>query len=87
MAVDHEARKEAALARQQINSHEDHCGERWKAAHDAMREVMDELKRVHHRINGVHKMLLWFTISVLGVTLSVAGFAAIQWLLARGVAQ
>jgi hypothetical protein len=87
VAVDHEARQSAALARQQINKHEEHCGERWKAAHDTMGELKASIEKLHRRINDVHKMLLWFTISVLGVALSLAAFAAVQWLLARGVAQ
>lgn len=87
MAVDHEARKDAALANQKIGAHEDYCGERWETARKTMEEVKEAITLLHSRINSVHKMLLWFTISVLGIALSVLAFVAVQWLLARGIAQ
>jgi len=35
--VDYEAREQAAIANQKIDSHEDKCAERWREARDEMR--------------------------------------------------
>ena len=37
--VDYEAREQAAIANQKIDSHEKNCGERWREARDQMRAV------------------------------------------------
>tara|TARA_B100000683_G_scaffold239100_1_gene245401 strand:- start:305 stop:571 length:267 start_codon:yes stop_codon:yes gene_type:complete len=39
MPEDHEARQIAAMALTRIESHEDHCAERWSEARDELREL------------------------------------------------
>lgn len=79
MAVDHEARTEAALANQKINKHEDHCGERWLAANKSLDSLRQDVKDLHHRINSLVRVAF-------GLIIALGGFAAVQWLLAKGIA-
>ena len=43
------AENTAAVALQRIESHEEHCGERWKQAHDTMKEVKAALNALSNR--------------------------------------
>ena len=79
MAEDAEARAQAMLANQKIDDHEDHCGERWREARDEMKAQRNSISKLHGRING----LIW---AALLASLALAGFALMQWLLARGIA-
>lgn len=76
--VDYEARKSAALAKQQIDKHEEHCGERWKAANDTMHKLERAVEKLHSRINAIHRMGWTLTIAVLAYT-------AVQWFNAKGL--
>lgn len=78
-AVDHEARRDAALANQKINQHEDHCAERWKGAREETARLREDVKELHHRINSLVRVAV-------GLIIAMGGFAAVQWLLAKGIA-
>ena len=89
MAVDHEARTQAALANQKVDKHEEHCGERWEAANkaiDGLRQDVKDLRReskenndaIHHRINSIYRML-WVLV------LGLLAFSLFQWLLAKDI--
>ena len=80
VAVDHEARTAAALANQKIDKHEDHCGERWAAANKALDGLRQDVKDIHHRINSLVRVAF-------SLIIALGAFAAVQWLLASGVAQ
>lgn len=91
MAVDHEAREKAGLAKQQIDAHEVRCGERWEQAHKTMddlrcdirdlrKDSKEDNKAIHSRINSLVRVAF-------SLIISLAAFAAVQWLLAKGVAQ
>jgi len=59
MPEDAEARQQAALANQKIDSHEDRCSERWREARDEMKllharvsETKEAMDRGHKRLTG-----------------------------------
>lgn len=76
--IDHEARKDAALANQKIDSHEDKCSERWSQANKSLTEVKGDVKDIHHRINTLIRMMF-------GCLVALLGFALVQWLSAKGL--
>lgn len=79
IVIDPEARSAAAEANQKIDSHERHCGERWSQANKRLGELRGDVKDLHRRIDYLIRMAFV-------VAIGLAGFAIVQWLLARGVA-
>jgi len=48
--VDHDARRDAALANQKIDAHEDKCAERWREARDATAALVKSIEGLSQRI-------------------------------------
>ncbi|NIA72371.1 hypothetical protein HBA54_27665 [Pelagibius litoralis] len=79
LAIDSEAREAAAVANNKIDKHEQHCGERWAQANKRLGELRSDVRDLHRRIDYLIRMAFV-------VVIGLAGFAVVQWLLARGIA-
>jgi hypothetical protein len=64
MSEDHEARTQAALAHQRLDSHEERCGERWK-------ETKRSIDLLHRRISKGQSSVIWWIIGAQGTALLV----------------
>jgi hypothetical protein len=73
-AEDPVARHQAALARQQIDAHEDRCSERWREARDEMKDLRQRVFETRIAMEQGHRRLIGWIIGGQGsVILLLAG--------------
>lgn len=76
MAVDHEARKAAALAQLSNDQHAAECARRYGEISDALDRLSSSVSRIHGRING-------YIVAVLGAAFTI--ILALAGILMKGV--
>ena len=72
-AKDQVARQTAALAKQKIEDHEDHCAERWGEARSELRSLRDETKLLHGRVSETNRAMNAFARRALWVFIAGQG--------------
>ncbi len=74
MAEDPQAREQAAVANQKIDSHEDRCSERWREARDEMKHLHARISETKDAMDSGHKRLTgWFIAGQGSLILLLAG--------------
>jgi len=70
MDMVHEAHTKAELALAAISKHEEHCGERWEEARDALRSL-------EHAVKSIRSHAWTIAISLIGSLVTLSG--ALVW--------
>lgn len=73
MAQDAIARKQAALANQKIDSHEDRCSERWREARDEMKDLRQRVFETRVAMEQGHRRLTGWIIGGQGSVILLLG--------------
>ena len=76
-AIDHQARQDAALAKQALTAHDDRCEERWADSRKTMDAVLAEIKAMRSDVDAAKGS--WRMLLALAGAASAAG-AGISWL-------
>ena len=80
MAEDRVAREVARSARQKIDAHEDRCSERWREAHDEMKDLRQRIFDARVSMEQGHRRLTGWIIGGQGsVILLLGGFLLSQF--------
>lgn len=66
LIIDVEARQQAAIAKQKIDSHEVNCGARYL-------EINGSLARVHERVDGLMKLMIGNILALLVSAIGIIG--------------